>query len=127
VTIYACLIPSSVEAPTKVSTTKTSIEIAWTEPESNGCAITGFTILRDDGAGSDVTISVDPSTVQNLPSLREYDITGLSGTGSSFRIKIRAHNHAGTTDSDPLVVVLAAVPDTPASGPSSDAEVTDKT
>jgi hypothetical protein len=37
---------------------------------------------------------------------------------------VRAHNLAGYFDSIPVVVVLAAVPDTPSSAPSSDAAIT---
>lgn len=46
---------------------------------------------------------------------------------ATFRIKIRAFNGAGFTDSRPLSVVLSAVPDKPSTGPSSDATVTDNT
>lgn len=53
-------------------------------------------------------------------------IEGLLSTGSTYSIKVRAHNHAGYTDSPPIVVVLAAVPDTPSSAPTSDALVTDQ-
>ena len=51
----------------------------------------------------------------------------MSPTSSTFRFKIRATNNAGYTDSQPLSVVLSAVPDTPTVGPYSDASVTDNT
>jgi hypothetical protein len=59
--------------------------------------------------------------------LRSHQINGLAPTSSTFRIKIRAINAAGYTDSRPLSVVLSAVPDTPLVGPSSDATITDST
>ena len=74
-----------------------------------------------------MTVSVDPLVVGNLASLREYTVGSLTSTGSTYNIKIRAHNNAGYTDSAPLVVVLAAVPDTPTVAPTSDATMTNKT
>jgi hypothetical protein len=49
----------------------------------------------------------------------------LALTGNTYRLKIRAINNAGYTDSSPVSIVLAAVPDTPTTGPSSDSTVTD--
>lgn len=125
-TIYACLKPSNVSAPVMTSTTKQSVAIAWDEPKSNGCAITGFTILRNSGTGDEPSITVDAGVTQSLSSLRSYNVTGLSPVSATFYIKIRAHNYAGTTDSDPLVIVLAAVPDTPTDQVTSDALVTNE-
>ena len=89
--------------------------------------MSSFTILRNSGTDDAVSISVDPATVQNRPSLREHLITGLSPSGATFRIIIRSHNHAGYFDSPPLVVVLAAVPDTPVNAPSSLTTITSGT
>lgn len=126
-TIYACLLPSGVNPPAKEATSKTSVTISWVEPEANGCPITVFTILRNTGANDAMTVSVDPLIVGNLASLREYTVPSLTSTGSTYNIKVRAHNNAGYTDSAPLVVVLAAVPDTPTVAPTSDADITNKT
>lgn len=119
-TIYSCLKPSSVTAPYRVSSSKTSIEIGWTEPASNGCSITGFEIYRDTGNSDDITVQVDDSDVSDKPSLRSYEVTGLTSTGSEYRFKIKAINDAGFTESSPVSIVLASVPDTPSSGPTSD-------
>jgi hypothetical protein len=125
--IYACLKPGALAPPVMTSTTKTSIAISWEEPESNGCPVTGFTILRNSGADDDVTIAVDSGSVENLASLRAYTISGLTSTSSTYRIKVRSHNYAGYTDSSPLVIVLAAVPDTPTDKPTSYATETNQT
>ena len=124
-TIYSCLAPTNMKQPFKIETTITSIKIGWTEPESQGCSITGFTIYRDTGSNDALTVNVDSGNVENKPSLREYTISGLTPTSATFRFKIRAYNNAGQTDSNPLSVVLSAVPDTPSAGPYSDASVTD--
>jgi hypothetical protein len=54
-------------------------------------------------------------------------IGGLTATSSKYKIKVRAFNAAGYTDSKPIVVVLAAVPDTPLTAPSRIASSTDAT
>lgn len=126
-TVYACLRPSGLEAPRITSTTRTSIGVAWNEPQANGCPLIGFTLLRNTGAEDPLTVSVDPLTLQTGASLREHLITGLTAASATYKIKIRAHNHAGDVDSPPTVVVLAAVPDTPAGAPSSAAAITDGT
>jgi len=125
-TLFACLRPSDLGTPEKIATTKTSITIKFKEPLSNGCPLTGFDIFRDNGVNDDLTVSVDPNIVNNKPSLREYEIGDLLLTGSIYRIKVRAHNFAGSTDSNVLSVTLADEPDKPASGPVSGAAVTDE-
>jgi hypothetical protein len=125
--IYACLKPSSLPAATKVATTLSSISIEWSEPVSNGCPIRGFSILRDTGNNDDLTVTVDPEIVSNKPSLREYEITGLTAVGQTYRFKVRTYNHAGYSDSyNYLSVVLANEPDYPSSSPVSDALVTNE-
>jgi hypothetical protein len=122
-TIYACLIPSNLPVPQRVSTTKTSVLISWIEPEGNGCPVTGFTILRNTGANDAITVTVDAGVVADKASLRQHDITGLTNSWT-YHIKVRALNYAGSFDSDPLVVVVAAVPDTPLDTPTANASVT---
>jgi hypothetical protein len=115
-------------AATKVSTSKTSITIEWTEPQDNGCPVTGFEIFRDTGNNDALTVSVDLEIVQHKPSLRQYQITnGLTNLGSTYRFKIRAFNHAGYSDSESfLSVVLSDEPDQPTTGPVSDALITNE-
>ena len=117
--------PSQVQQPYKISTTQASITIGWSEPSANGCPLTGFAIFRDTGNNDALTVQVDPSNVGSKPSLRQYTVDYLGPVSASFRFKIRAFNYDGYTDSRPLMVVLSAVPDTPLTGPISDATVTD--
>ena len=125
-TYYACMEPQSTPAPKVAGSTKTSLTIEWEEPQSNGCPVTGFEIFRNSGEGDAIAISVDSLSTVNSPSLRLYEIGGLVNTGNKYRIKVRAFNQAGSTDSAALSVVLAAVPDTPLTGPHSDASVTNE-
>ena len=62
-TIYTCLKTGNITAPTKVTTSNSSITIAWTKPLSNGCPLDGFEIYRDTGNSDTLSIQVDPSNV----------------------------------------------------------------
>ncbi len=119
--------PKNVEPPFKIDTTKTSITVGWTEPDSNGCPILGFELYRDTGSSDAIIVPIDPANIALKPSLRQYPVSGLSPLSSTFRFKIRALNLAGYTESLPLSVVLSAIPDTPTTGPTSDVTFTDNT
>jgi hypothetical protein len=73
-----------------------------------------------------MNIEVDASQVTFKPSLRQYTITGLTQTGYTYQIKVRAYNANGYSDSPTLYAILAAAPDKPSSGPISDASVTNQ-
>ena len=128
-TIYACLVPSNMLQPFKVATTRSSITIGWNEPDHNGCPIQGFSIFRDTGNNDALTVEVDSEIVNNKPSLRQYMITaGLTQVGHTYRFKVRAYNNAGFSESVTVLnVVLSDEPDTPETGPISDASVTNET
>lgn len=64
--------------PAKKSTTKTSVLIEWEAPTSNGCPISSYEIIMDDGNGGTITNVYDAANVANKPSLREYTISGLT-------------------------------------------------
>ena len=125
-TYYACMEPESTLAPLLIGSSKTSLSIQWHEPQSNGCPVTGFEVFRNSGVGDAISISVDSLFTVNAPSLRMYEIGGLVNTGNKYRIKVRAFNNAGFSDSAALSAVLAAVPDAPLSGPQSDASITNE-
>ena len=85
--------------------------------------------MRDSGLSgvSDaIDIPVDEEIVANKPSLREYQVTGLTNTGNSYRFIVRAFNSAGYSDSNIVRIILSSVPDTPTSGPSSKASQTNE-
>jgi hypothetical protein len=50
VSYYACMPPSNMEAPTRITSTTDSIDIQWQTPASNGgCPILGYAVFVDDG------------------------------------------------------------------------------
>jgi hypothetical protein len=100
-----------------LATTKSSITLGWNEPISNGCPVTGFEILRNSGANDAVEISVESEITKVLPSLRQYQVDGLTQVGNTYKFKVRVFNLAGFTESLIANFVLAAVPDTPLIGP----------
>lgn len=127
VTYYSCLNPRNVQTPYKISTTKTTITIGWHEPDNNGCPILGFELYRDTGSSDALSIKIDPASIDLKPSMRQYTIGPLAPLSATFRIKLRALNMNGYTDSIPLSVVLSAIPDTPLTGPTRDVAESDNT
>ena len=84
--------------------------------------------MRDTGSNDELSVTVDPELVSNKPSLRQYEITGLTAVGNTYRFLIRTFNHAGWSNSfNYLNVVLSDEPNKPDDSPISDAFVTDET
>jgi hypothetical protein len=57
-TFYSCQSPSGLATPTYVSSDETlmTIDIAWAAPTSSGgCAVTGYKLYLDNGAGGAIT------------------------------------------------------------------------
>jgi predicted phage tail protein len=55
--MIAALIPAAPLSPVKVSATKTSIEIAWNAPASDGgAAILNYNVYSNNGGGSIYTL-----------------------------------------------------------------------
>jgi len=115
----ACTAPSGLEPPDITSTTETTIDFAWSSPADNGgCAISGYVLLMDDGAGGAFT-ATDTGAIANKPYLRSHQVT-LTGadTGKTYRAKLQAVNDIGTAESSLTSVILADAPDQPSAAPS---------
>ena len=64
---FACISPSNMAAPTRISSTLTSLMLNWSSPtDDGGCPITGFAVFRDDGAGSDINVEVNSALDTNI-------------------------------------------------------------
>lgn len=78
---YSCVAPSTMDAPTRVSTTLTSFTLQWNQPTDNGgCPILGYAVFRNDGANGEITTEVNinfDTNVRDKPTLRRMVITNL--------------------------------------------------
>ena len=77
-TIFTCVVPSGLQAPTFVKTTSTTMSLVWIEPKNNGdCPLLGFALFRDDGLSTDTVIEVnqvnDP-LIRNIHTLNAVDV-----------------------------------------------------
>ena len=103
--------PGAPGIPTGVSATSdspTSSTVSWTDPDSEGSAITGYSIQYSDDSGSTWTVATTSAT--DTP----YTVTGLSD-GDSYIFEVAATNAVGTSSfSAPSV---SAVPTGPPSIP----------
>lgn len=88
--VYACNFPFQPEKPVRISGTKTSLLLGWSQIEDNGgCPITGYRLYRDEGDGESISTEVDPSEVSGRPTLTQYEITfDSSNTGDFYRFQL---------------------------------------
>lgn len=119
-------------APFKISTTTTSITLGWFAPgDDGGCAISGYAVFMDDGAGGSIINEVnavnDPA-IRSIPTLRSATITVFPAltSGNTFRFIVTAFNLEGSTNSLITSILYAGVPSTPASAPTNVVSLTDQ-
>jgi len=126
VTYFACVPPSKLEAPKRVTTTISSITIEWNHPKAGmdgGCPIQSYAVWCDDGLGgafSEVNSDND-LLVRNKPGLNTLVITSPFTAGNlegrEYRIYVTAFNRDGSTDSDIATITLGDVPLAPPTAP----------
>lgn len=137
--VRACSAPSlragAVWAPSLVSTSQSTMTIAWSEPSqasgpADGCSITGYRLHMSSDSGVSYS-EIDSALVRDKPNLHEhavqssnFDTAGQTDVGKTFLFKLEAVNVAGVLLSGSVGIVLADAPAAPASGPSSDATQT---
>ncbi|CAE7771771.1 FNDC3A [Symbiodinium pilosum] len=125
--VRSCPLPDTPAAPTRKSSTATTVTVQWTAPADNGCPMTGYRVYIDTnldgtaeseiypGAG-DATDPLDTNLVANV---LEYQHTGLvSGTLYAFRV--RAYNSGGYVESNWVTIKAAGEP-AQMSAPTQDA------
>lgn len=119
----ACNKPSSFDAPSKLTSTPTTITVGWNRPvDDGGCPLIGYAVFRDDGNGGDLiqeVNSVNDVAVRNMPTLRKLLVSNFPANsgGKPFRFKVTAYNREGQTDSAISSYLLAGVPITPPTSP----------
>ena len=109
VSIVAGDAPSQVTGLTATTTSNTSIDLAWTAPNANGYAVSGYMIERSDDMGATWSIPV-PDT-QSLSVA--YADTGLT-TGVVYTYRVSGINALGTGPFSATAATHAGgVPDAP--------------
>ena len=126
---YACVAPSKMSAPTRVSSTQTSINIEWEQPKDNGgCSIQGYAVFRNDGNDGQITTEVNTNMDTNIrdrPSLNSMSVTYFppASVGSVFAFQVKVFNLVGSSLSFTSSYLLATIPSSPESGPVNDLTV----
>jgi hypothetical protein len=84
---YSCVEPSMPKPPVRVTGDRTDLLLSWLIPSNDGgCALTGFNLYRDNGAGGSITVEVDPNLIESRPSLTQHNLVFLpADTGKMFR------------------------------------------
>ena len=131
----ACVSPSVMTAPARVSSTSTQLSLSWTQPSSDGgCPITSYAVYRNDGSSPSAVIntevnSASDSNVRNKPTLRSLLITNYpaNSVGKTFTYQVKVWNAVGSSLSDTAKYILAGIPSTPTTGPVDDTAITSST
>lgn len=126
--VYACNFPAQPDRPQRISGTKTSLLLGWAQVDDNGgCPITGYRLYRDDGDSSSIAIEVDPSEINNKPTLTQHNIAfDSSQTGLFFRFQLAAENAEGSSLSRVASFIIAQKPDAPTEEPEHDSSQADE-
>jgi len=119
VKVWACVVPSGMDAPSYVSTTSTSLLVKWPEVRNvGGCPITGYSVYRDDGTSGSATIEVDAAK-KTIPTLRSLAVPlSSSDSGKKFTFNLRVYNREGFTQSVDVTYLFATIPSKPSSAPT---------
>jgi hypothetical protein len=85
--VYACEFPAQPDPPERISGSKTSLLLGWSQVADNGgCPITGYRLFRDDGDSGSISTEVAPSAIRDRPTLTQYDVAfAEADTGKQYR------------------------------------------
>jgi len=117
ITARSCNVPAIAGAPSRQSSTATSIRTQWSAPADNGCPMTGYRLYLDtDGDGiadeqsypgvGDPENPIDPGLD---PTTLSFDKTGLN-TGQVYGFQLRSYNARGYSLSAWAYMKAAAEP-----------------
>jgi hypothetical protein len=114
----SCGVPATPGAPSRLSSTATSITVQWSAPADNGCPMTGYRVYRDNNDGNadvdiypgigDATDPLDPSLNPTILSLPAAD--GVPISGNTYGYKLRAYNTRGYSESAYAQIKAASEP-----------------
>jgi hypothetical protein len=115
--MIVCEGPGSPAKPSLVQTSVDSILISWTEPaENGGCPVSSYSVHIDDGESgefSEANVSNDVQS-RNFPTMRSFLISRIAyDIGKTYRIRVKAYNDAGSSESPILGVTFSYLPEQP--------------
>lgn len=91
-------VPAAPSAPTQVSTTRTSITVAWLPPASSDLAVKGYVLSMDDGINGEFK----PIFIgTNRPDVLTYQVGDLI-TGRPYRFYVQAMDENGISLPSPI-------------------------
>jgi len=119
----AATVPT-MNAPTLVSASKTSMTVSWTANTNGGSAITGYILSRADTADGKYSVIYDGTKISSVTSY-----TSTVTAGNSYKFTVVGINSVGKSSSSPestafLAASLPAAPSTPVFYSSTDTVLT---
>ena len=123
----ACQAPTGLAPPTRVRTTTTSVEVAWTSPtDDGGCRVSSYHLFVALEAPTLTFAEVHSAAIPGDPSRNRFTVTELPAgavPGSALRLKLQVDNLGGynTMSSGSLRVLLATAPNAPTAPVARDA------
>jgi len=85
-TTFACIAPSKMPQPQRVTSTTSSFTLSWQAPSNDGgCPVLGYAVYRNDGLGGPITTevnSISDSNIRDKPTLRQTVITNFPANSS---------------------------------------------
>ncbi len=118
--IIAAVAPSAPSQPTLVSSTKTSISVAWTAPSDDG----GSTLTTYELYGKASTDTTWTLLQSAAVSVLTYTQSGIATAGTWLQYKVRALSSFGYSDFSTVASFVAAAPPTMSAPTSASATKT---
>lgn len=88
--IIAASVPNAPGAPTRTSSSLTSVSISWAAPYNGGSAITSYKLFMNAGTGSTTFSEIDTVSAGTL-TYTKFSLT----TGQNYKFKVQAINIVG--------------------------------
>jgi hypothetical protein len=132
-TTYACILPTKPGTPTWITSTSTSIKIAWTFPTNDGgCPIREYRVIRDSGLSDAVVFSVHADQLENKSYTNSLTVTDfpIASIGNRFVFKVLVFTDFavdGIPSFNSLSMILADLPSKPADMPTRELQSNEST
>ena len=116
ITVIAATEPDQPLPPTKTGSSKTTISISWTAPNSGGSPILSYTILSKDANSAGLFTDITTAGVLDVAA-RTFTTDSSLTTGSSYYFKVLATNtvDVGPESNQSVAMIAAIVPSVPTS------------